>query len=72
MLTKAKFPSWKQVTTATTALIPTGKPKMILDQNLNEIKSLDQFQDKEKYLSITAFDFKKLDKAKLPNGFGGN
>ncbi|KAJ3329948.1 hypothetical protein HDU76_006779 [Blyttiomyces sp. JEL0837] len=69
VLTKAKFPQMKQLSEQTTKFTPPGKPKMILDQSMNEIKSLDQVEDGGKYLVITTFDKAKLDDSKIPKAF---
>lgn len=69
VLTKQKFPSWKQVDAALTKLIPTGKPKILVDPQLKQVKTLEQLQDGGKYMSITAADFAKIDKSKVPAAF---
>ncbi|KAJ3154136.1 hypothetical protein HK101_001684 [Irineochytrium annulatum] len=69
VLTKQKFGNWKQMQEQTTKFTPPGKPKMILDRNMNEIKSVDQFQDGGMYLVITSFDKSKCDEAKIPAKF---
>ncbi|KAI8808662.1 hypothetical protein BJ742DRAFT_808218 [Cladochytrium replicatum] len=69
VLTKQKFPSMKHVNEFAIKMIPTGKAKLILDQNLKEVTSLDELVDGQKYLAITTFDRKSLDEAKIPVGF---
>ncbi|KAJ3227518.1 hypothetical protein HK099_001669 [Clydaea vesicula] len=68
VMTKQKFPTVKQLNEATIKLIPTGKPKLLLNRDLKEVK-FDDLVDGEKYLSITAFDLKKLETQKLPAKF---
>ncbi|KAJ3111097.1 hypothetical protein HDU96_005987 [Phlyctochytrium bullatum] len=72
VLTKQKFPSFKQLSEKVTAMQPTGKAKLVLEigsgdvSGWKEVKSLGDIQDGGMYLVITAYDKSKLDAAKLP------
>jgi hypothetical protein len=63
--------NWKKFEEALIKLTPQGKTKMIVDQQLKEIKTLEGFTDKGKYMTVTAFDYKKraFDKSKAPAPF---
>jgi hypothetical protein len=41
----------------------------VIDKQGNEIKTLEQFKDGQKYLVITAFDKAKMAKDKVPTAF---
>jgi len=50
------FPEfYKKVNEFITAMIPTGKSKIILDKNMTPIKDLDSFVAGEKYLILTPY-----------------
>ncbi|KAJ3034567.1 hypothetical protein HDV00_004930 [Rhizophlyctis rosea] len=69
VLTKQKYPTFKQLQEHTTKYLPSGKPKVILDEDGNEVRNLDEVVDGGKYLVITGFDKSKLDEAKIPLKF---
>ncbi|KAI8914275.1 hypothetical protein EDD86DRAFT_198932 [Gorgonomyces haynaldii] len=68
VLNAKKFPSMKQVNDLTLKMTPSGKPKLLLRQDLTPVSELKDFTD-GKYLVITAFDRSKLDEAKVPAKF---
>ncbi|KAJ3294414.1 hypothetical protein HK104_003589 [Borealophlyctis nickersoniae] len=50
-------------------LIPSGKPKVILDSSLHEVRSIDDMDDGAKYLAITPYDRSHLDEGRIPIQF---
>ncbi|KAJ3049686.1 hypothetical protein HK097_009351 [Rhizophlyctis rosea] len=69
VLSKQKFPTFKQLQDYTTKFLPSGKPKIILDEDGTEVKSLDDIVDGGKYLVLVAFDKARLDEGKIPAKF---
>lgn len=69
ILTKQKFPTWKQINEFMNQMQPTGKQKLLVDQSMKEIKTMEEITDGGKYMAITAFDKGKLDQAKIPAAF---
>ncbi|KAI9208926.1 uncharacterized protein BJ171DRAFT_595366 [Polychytrium aggregatum] len=51
------------------SITPPGKPKLILDRSLKEIKPLDEILDGERYLVVTSADRAKIDESKIPSAF---
>ncbi|ORX75728.1 hypothetical protein BCR32DRAFT_271731 [Anaeromyces robustus] len=72
VLTKQKFPTMKQVNDFTTAMIPTGKSKLIFDKDMKQIKEIDEFIAGEKYLILTPYDKQHLVDEKIPIHFKEN
>ncbi|KAJ3340716.1 hypothetical protein HDU93_006386 [Gonapodya sp. JEL0774] len=69
ILLKTKFPDFKRLIDHVAKFTPTGKPKIILDQQMRQIEDLDELVEGGHYLVITAYDNSKRDDAKLPQKF---
>ncbi|KAJ3047531.1 hypothetical protein HK097_011456 [Rhizophlyctis rosea] len=63
------FPTMDTLRAHAAQLLPAGKPKVILDQSLHEVQSLDQISDGGKYLAITPYDRANIEDGRIPLRF---
>ncbi|KAJ3033982.1 hypothetical protein HDV00_005601 [Rhizophlyctis rosea] len=63
------YPSMESLKAHAAQLLPAGKPKVILDQSLHEVHSLDEISDGGKYLAITPHDRAHIEEGRIPVRF---
>ncbi|KAI8919344.1 hypothetical protein PhCBS80983_g02147 [Powellomyces hirtus] len=63
------FPNMEKLREHAAGLLPSGIPKVIVDQNLTEVNDIDQMQNGAKYLALTQHDRAHFAEERVPIAF---